>query len=663
MDSKFIKIALLCLIIPFTVFSQTPVYDRTDQTLRLTSDGIIKKWLNKDTIGAKLNEKINYKPIKSKGLIIGNSTIAATLGDSGIDVFLQTSADSLLGSTIKNQAVPGNTINQQLTIFNADPDKSTYDWYIVEIGLNDVGVIADPPAVIIARYQNLINQINAVKKKGAIVIGAIMTPARQRWINSMGPTDGAVAYNSWKSLNAAILGMGVSPILGLDFRIQNHSLALNDGLDNLAKNYDTHADNIHPSNAGREIIAAEYRNILNKAGFLTVQAPKVYDLNFTKINNVLQLKSGSLTVPGSIFTQTNIGIDAPTFSNRGIYLFTNGVRRWAITKGQVGESGSNTGSPLNFIRYADNGDSLGVSLQMDRLGNVKSFNTPSTASDVINKGYADVNYLLVSSIPGTYMRKLTSNLTSAGSLDSYTGNVITSTNPIASGLSYNANVISFAGGNDGNDTQIASNKDATPVMSFRTKIQGTGTWQSWQTLEVQGNKQNSLTADGTNLKYPTVTAVNTGLGLKADLASPALTGIPTAPTATLGTNTTQIASTAFVQQAITANTAQIVDVAGTTQSLSTGNTYIFHNTSTAITASLPANPASNGGLITIIVDGVGRVKITQGASQFIVSGGATSTVGTTGYVQTSTNNATLTLRYINTNKWSVTSSNSTPTIF
>lgn len=322
MDSKFIKIALLCLIIPFTVFSQTPVYDRTDQTLRLTSDGIIKKWLNKDTIGAKLNEKINYKPIKSKGLIIGNSTIAATLGDSGIDVFLQTSADSLLGSTIKNQAVPGNTINQQLTIFNADPDKSTYDWYIVEIGLNDVGVIADPPAVIIARYQNLINQINAVKKKGAIVIGAIMTPARQRWINSMGPTDGAVAYNSWKSLNAAILGMGVSPILGLDFRIQNHSLALNDGLDNLAKNYDTHADNIHPSNAGREIIAAEYRNILNKAGFLTVQAPKVYDLNFTKINNVLQLKSGSLTVPGSIFTQTNIGIDAPTFSNRGIYLFT-----------------------------------------------------------------------------------------------------------------------------------------------------------------------------------------------------------------------------------------------------------------------------------------------------------------------------------------------------
>ena len=38
------------------------------------------------------------------------------------------------------------------------------------------------------------------------------------------------------------------------------------------------------------------------------------------------------------------------------------------------------------------------------------------------------------------------------------------------------------------------------------------------------------------------TAVNT----KADIASPALTGVPTAPTATAGTNTTQLATTAFV---------------------------------------------------------------------------------------------------------------------
>lgn len=43
--------------------------------------------------------------------------------------------------------------------------------------------------------------------------------------------------------------------------------------------------------------------------------------------------------------------------------------------------------------------------------------------------------------------------------------------------------------------------------------------------------------------------VDGALALKAPLASPALTGTPTAPTATAGTNTTQIATTAFVQAA------------------------------------------------------------------------------------------------------------------
>lgn len=42
------------------------------------------------------------------------------------------------------------------------------------------------------------------------------------------------------------------------------------------------------------------------------------------------------------------------------------------------------------------------------------------------------------------------------------------------------------------------------------------------------------------------TDLNTALGLKAPLASPALTGTPTAPTAAPGTNTTQLATTAFV---------------------------------------------------------------------------------------------------------------------
>jgi len=46
--------------------------------------------------------------------------------------------------------------------------------------------------------------------------------------------------------------------------------------------------------------------------------------------------------------------------------------------------------------------------------------------------------------------------------------------------------------------------------------------------------------------------ISTAIATKADLASPTFTGTPTAPTASSGTNTTQIATTAFVTAALQA---------------------------------------------------------------------------------------------------------------
>ena len=54
---------------------------------------------------------------------------------------------------------------------------------------------------------------------------------------------------------------------------------------------------------------------------------------------------------------------------------------------------------------------------------------------------------------------------------------------------------------------------------------------------------------------PVSTAQQTALNLKANLASPALTGTPTAPTADSGTNTTQVATTEYVDLAVAAATA------------------------------------------------------------------------------------------------------------
>jgi hypothetical protein len=49
-----------------------------------------------------------------------------------------------------------------------------------------------------------------------------------------------------------------------------------------------------------------------------------------------------------------------------------------------------------------------------------------------------------------------------------------------------------------------------------------------------------------------LTAIASAISSKADLNSPALTGTPTAPTASAATNTTQVATTAFVQTALSA---------------------------------------------------------------------------------------------------------------
>jgi hypothetical protein len=83
----------------------------------------------------------------------------------------------------------------------------------------------------------------------------------------------------------------------------------------------------------------------------------------------------------------------------------------------------------------------------------------------------------------------------------------------------------------------------TPVYLVTEGVDGTYGKTTATGFEKTANKQNNLTFDGSGVKYPTVDAVNTALNLKANLASPALTGTPTAPTPT---TTTGIANKFYV---------------------------------------------------------------------------------------------------------------------
>lgn len=83
-----------------------------------------------------------------------------------------------------------------------------------------------------------------------------------------------------------------------------------------------------------------------------------------------------------------------------------------------------------------------------------------------------------------------------------------------------------------------------------------------------------------NAKTDAITTSATAIALKANIASPALTGVPTAPTAAAGTNTTQIATTAFVGTAVSALVASAPAALDTLNELATalGNDANFSTT-------------------------------------------------------------------------------------
>jgi hypothetical protein len=77
--------------------------------------------------------------------------------------------------------------------------------------------------------------------------------------------------------------------------------------------------------------------------------------------------------------------------------------------------------------------------------------------------------------------------------------------------------------------------------------------------------------------------IATAVSSKANYASPNLTGLPTAPTAAAGTNTSQLATTAFVKSAVDSNSANVNITGGTIDNVDiTGGTIVDLDTPLAV---------------------------------------------------------------------------------
>jgi len=102
----------------------------------------------------------------------------------------------------------------------------------------------------------------------------------------------------------------------------------------------------------------------------------------------------------------------------------------------------------------------------------------------------------------------------------------------------------------GLDTRVSATEAKNSEQDGRlTAIEGVNTSQSGAITTIQGEQTTQ------NNRMTTIEGVNTSqdsaIALKAPIASPTFTGNPTAPTPTAGDNDTSIATTAFVQAALT----------------------------------------------------------------------------------------------------------------
>lgn len=113
-----------------------------------------------------------------------------------------------------------------------------------------------------------------------------------------------------------------------------------------------------------------------------------------------------------------------------------------------------------------------------------------------------------------------------------------------------------------------------------------------------------------------VDASTTDISAKADIASPTFTGTPAAPTATAGTNTTQIATTEFVTTA-TSGKADTSDI---------GTTIQAYDADTAKTDVAQTFTAAQRGTISTLTDGATITPDFATANNFTVTLGGNRTI-------------------------------------
>ena len=231
-----------------------------------------------------------------------------------------------------------------------------------------------------------------------------------------------------------------------------------------------------------------------------------------------------------------------------------------VAQAQVSGLSTSLGLKADLASPTFTGTVSGVTATMVGLGNVDD--TSDTAKPVSTATQTALNLKSNSADPtftGTVVLPSTTSIgtitaTELGYVDGVTSAIQTQLDSKSATLT---DAIIIAGvGIDGTSGQ-AIVTDGAGSLSFQTIVGTTdasiisaagGDGDSGQVLKTNGLGDLSFG----DVAEAQVTGLTTALGLKAPLASPDLTGTPTAPTASVGTNTTQLSTTEFVRTEVAA---------------------------------------------------------------------------------------------------------------
>ena len=203
----------------------------------------------------------------------------------------------------------------------------------------------------------------------------------------------------------------------------------------------------------------------------------------------------------------------------------------------VGKGDDGAGNATSILPVAGNGGFLAL-VGTQTVGGSKTFSLvpksgqdASSGTDLVRK--SQVDSLLSAKAP-------LASPTFTGSPTAPTAVAGTNSTQIATTAFVNDAIAGFGAGDMSKSTYDTDNDGKVDAAETADAVPWSG---------ITG-KPTSFTPSSHSHSIAQVTGLQTALDAKAALASPALTGSPTAPTATAGTNTTQIATTAFVAAAI-----------------------------------------------------------------------------------------------------------------